>query len=226
METKSPIIKLQNVNKVYVKNKNTIQVLKNINFKIANNSFTALSGPSGSGKTTLLKIIGGYIKPTSGEIFFNGEDISKYTDAQLVNFRRRNVGIIFQDYYLDQNLTLQQNIELPAYFANLARSSKQRTEELINGTDLQERLKHYPSELSGGQIQRAAVLRAIYLKPNIVLADEPTSNLDDKNAHIILSYLKNLQQKGHTIIIASHDNRTSSYIDSLIKIQNGEVECD
>ena len=183
-----------------------------------------MSGLSGSGKTTLLKIIGGYERVSSGKVFFGEKDISSLNNKEITAFRRQNVGMIFQDYYLDENLTFRENIELPAMFAKMTEEEiKKRTEELVAGTDLAERLDHYPDEISGGQAQRAAILRAVYLKPDLILADEPTSNIDDLNAKFVLDNLKELQQKGHTILIASHDSRVLEYADVVIKIENGKI---
>ncbi len=171
-----------------------------------------------------MKIIGGYEQPSSGRVLFDGLDISGLRESDLVNFRRNNVGMIFQDYYLDENLTFKENIELPAVFANLSATEMEtRTDELTADTDLADRMSHYPVEISGGQAQRAAIMRAIYLKPKLVLADEPTSNLDDHNAKHVLKLLKDLQRRGHTIIIASHDSRVLPYADLELKLENGAL---
>lgn len=227
MDIERPIVQLQNVSKTFKKNKNPVLVLNDINLEVRKASFTVLSGLSGSGKTTLLKIIGGFEKASSGKVLFNGEDISGLSNEKLTAFRRKNVGMIFQDYYLDENLTFRENIELPAMFADIKEEEiAARTKELVEGTDLAERLNHYPDEISGGQAQRAAILRAVYLKPDLILADEPTSNLDDLNAKLVLDNLKELQQKGHTILLASHDARVLEYADAVIKMTDGKVICD
>lgn len=224
MENTSVIVRLQNVCKSYRKNGKSLLVLNDVSLAINRASFTVLSGLSGSGKTTLLKIIGGYEHPDSGNVFFNERDIGSLNDIELTNFRRQNVGMIFQDYYLDENLTFRENIELPAMFANLTEAEiKQRTAELVVDTDLAKRLNHYPTEISGGQAQRAAVLRAIYLQPELILADEPTSNIDDSNAKLVLDILRKLQQKGRTILIASHDARVLAYADRVIKLSEGKI---
>lgn len=224
MDIERPIVQLQNVGKTFKKNKNPVLVLNDINLEVRKASFTVLSGLSGSGKTTLLKIIGGFETASSGKILFNEQDISALSGEQLTVFRRKNVGMIFQDYYLDENLTFRENIELPAMFAKMNDAEiAERTKELIAGTDLAERLDHYPDEISGGQAQRAAILRAVYLKPDLILADEPTSNIDDLNAKLVLDNLKDLQQKGHTILIASHDARVLEYADAVVKIAEGKI---
>ncbi len=187
-------------------------------------SFTVLSGLSGSGKTTLLKIIGGYERIDSGVICFNERDIGSLSDTELTKFRRQNVGMIFQDFCLDENLTFRENIELSAMFANLTDMEiEQRTAELVADTDLAKRLDHYPTEISGGQAQRAAILRAIYLQPELILADEPTSNIDDLNIKHVLDTFKELQQKGHTILVASHDVRVLTYADTVVKLAEGKI---
>lgn len=224
MDIERPIVQLQNVSKTFKKNKNPVLVLNDINLEVRKASFTVLSGLSGSGKTTLLKIIGGFEKASSGKILFNDQDIGALSGEQLTVFRRKNVGMIFQDYYLDENLTFRENIELPAMFAKMNDAEiAERTKELIAGTDLAERLDHYPDEISGGQAQRAAILRAVYLKPDLILADEPTSNIDDLNATLVLDNLKDLQQKGHTILVASHDARVLEYADAVVKIAEGKI---
>lgn len=224
MDIERPIVQLQNVSKTFKKNKNPVLVLNDINLEVRRASFTVLSGLSGSGKTTLLKIIGGFETASSGKILFNDQDIGALSGEQLTVFRRKNVGMIFQDYYLDENLTFRENIELPAMFAKMNDAEiAERTKELIAGTDLAERLDHYPDEISGGQAQRAAILRAVYLKPDLILADEPTSNIDDLNAKLVLDNLKDLQQKGHTILVASHDARVLEYADAVVKIAEGKI---
>lgn len=224
MENDYAIVRLQDVSKSYNKDKKSVLVLNDISLSVKKSSFTVLSGLSGSGKTTLLKIIGGYERVSSGKVFFGEKDISSLNNKEITAFRRQNVGMIFQDYYLDENLTFRENIELPAMFAKMTEEEiKKRTEELVAGTDLAERLDHYPDEISGGQAQRAAILRAVYLKPDLILADEPTSNIDDLNAKFVLDNLKELQQKGHTILIASHDSRVLEYADVVIKIENGKI---
>lgn len=224
MDIERPIVQLQNVGKTFKKNKNPVLVLNDINLEVRRASFTVLSGLSGSGKTTLLKIIGGFETASSGKILFNDQDIGALSGEQLTVFRRKNVGMIFQDYYLDENLTFRENIELPAMFAKMNDAEiAERTKELIAGTDLAERLDHYPDEISGGQAQRAAILRAVYLKPDLILADEPTSNIDDLNAKLVLDNLKDLQQKGHTILVASHDARVLEYADAVVKIAEGKI---
>lgn len=224
MENDYAIVRLQDVSKSYNKDKKSVLVLNDISLSVKKSSFTVLSGLSGSGKTTLLKIIGGYERVSSGKVFFGEKDISSLNNKEITAFRRQNVGMIFQDYYLDENLTFRENIELPAMFAKMTEEEiKKRTEELVAGTDLAERLNHYPDEISGGQAQRAAILRAVYLKPDLILADEPTSNIDDLNAKFVLDNLKELQQKGHTILIASHDSRVLEYADAVIKIENGKI---
>ena len=224
MDIERPIVQLQNVSKTFKNNKKPVLVLNDINLEVRKASFTVLSGLSGSRKTTLLKIIGGFETASSGKILFNGQDISALSGGQLTVFRRKNVGMIFQDYYLDENLTFRENIELPAMFAKMNDAEiAERTKELIAGTDLAERLDHYPDEISGGQAQRAAILRAVYLKPDLILADEPTSNIDDLNAKLVLDNLKDLQQKGHTILIASHDARVLEYADAVVKIAEGKI---
>ncbi|MDR3297913.1 MAG: ABC transporter ATP-binding protein [Candidatus Nomurabacteria bacterium] len=218
-------ITLSEISKTYTIKHKPVTALSNINFTVNNSAFLVLTGPSGSGKSTILQLISGIEQPTSGQIIIDGQNITKMTNSELTTFRRKKVGIIFQQFYLEPTLTLRQNIELPAIFFNLSPEERnQRTKELANLMGLSEHLDHLPSQLSGGQIQRAAVARAIYNKPSILIADEPTSNLDHDNIHTVINLFKQIQQTyGTTIIIAAHDQTIANEATQVIKLDAGRI---
>jgi putative ABC transport system ATP-binding protein len=218
-------ITISSISKQYKIKRRTVIALKDINLTIEDNAFLVLTGPSGSGKSTLLQLISGIEPPTSGQIIVDDQDITKMTNRQLTAFRRRNIGIIFQQFYLEPTLTLRQNMELPAMFLNLpAKTREKRTAELADYMGLADHLDHLPSELSGGQIQRAAVARAIYHKPFILIADEPTSNLDPDNLAAILNLFKQIQQTYQTtIVIATHDQTIAKSATQVIKLNEGTI---
>ncbi len=207
-----PIISFQAVNKEYTIKHQTIVALKDITFSIRPGSFCLLNGPSGSGKSTILKLILGVEKPTSGEI-------------QINSTSSHPVGFIPQGYYLDPAQTVRKNIELPAIFTKLSTTDRnQRTNELSNLFGLDALLERLPQQLSGGQIQRVAIARALYNRPDIILADEPTSNLDYENANLVLRTLSHLCHNfGTTIILATHDSRAKLYANQLLTLTSDHI---
>ncbi|MFV0485419.1 MAG: ABC transporter ATP-binding protein [Candidatus Saccharimonadales bacterium] len=221
----SNIVEFRNVTRKYVLGKKEIKAVNDVSFSIKQGQFVVIAGHSGSGKSTILQMMSGLETPNSGSIMVSGNEISRMTNADLTKMRRNDIGIIFQNFYLEQELTLRQNIELPAMFANIRKDvRKKRTAELTQATELSEHLDHRPAELSGGQIQRAAILRAIYNNPKIIVADEPTSNLDNQNANNVLKILKRLQdESGATIVIATHDNKVLPFADRVIEMKNGAI---
>lgn len=219
------IITLEGVSKKYnIKNKQ-INALNNINLTVEKSSFLVITGASGSGKSTLLQLMGGIDMPTSGQVIIDGQNITNAPSRQLVKFRSQKIGIIFQQFFLEPNLTLRQNIELPAMFLNMTdEDRKKRTTELAVYMGLQEYLDHLPAELSGGQIQRAAIARSIYNNPDILIADEPTSSLDQENVLNIINLFKQIQKNyGTTIIIATHDQGFTNYATQVVKLSNGSI---
>lgn len=218
-------ILLSDISKQYIVKRKPVDALKNVSFEVSDAAFLLLTGPSGSGKSTILQLISGIEQPTSGQILINDQDITKMPNRKLTDFRRQTIGIVFQQFYLEPTLNLRQNIELPAMFAKQSSEfRKQRTAELAELMGLQEVLDHLPSELSGGQIQRGAVARAIYNKPAILIADEPTSNLDSENVNAIINLFKQVQQAyGTTIIIASHDQNLAPYASQTVKLDHGSI---
>ena len=221
------MIQLKNITKSFDLNKNKVEVLKGINLQIADDEFIALMGPSGSGKSTLLGILAGIDSPTSGDIFIYGQDISKKKEDELARFRNKNVGIVFQAYNLIPSLNAIQNVKAPLYAGKNKLSSKeidQRAKELLNMVGLSHRETHKPGELSGGEQQRVAIARALINKPKILVADEPTGNLDAKTGKEILDLMQKVSKEMHlTIIMATHNNEIAKLADRVVKISDGII---
>lgn len=219
-------IETKNLTKTFTTKKRTTTVLDNVNLKVNSGEIITINGTSGSGKTTLLQIIGGLDRPSSGQVIINGkDDITKLNDNELSAFRNKTFGFVFQSFYLQPFLTLRQNIELPSMFSNTpVEARKSRTEELAEYLSLSDRLDFMPSELSGGQIGRAAILRAIYSKPSIILVDEPTGNLDNKNSKAVLELLKKINSDfNSTIVIVTHDELVNQYTNRIFKLEHGNL---
>lgn len=200
-------------------------ILKDINLEIAENSFTILKGVSGSGKSTLLNIIGGIESPTSGNIIIDNQNISNLKRRDRVNFYRKKIGFIFQGFYLQPQLTIKDNIALMAIFAGISRFEREkRVYELAEKLGISEILNQLPSEISGGQAERACIARALYMSPEIILADEPTNNLDPDNAKNVIKILKTLQiEEQSTVIIATHDPMVEKYATQILSLKDGSI---
>ncbi|BDR64368.1 ABC transporter ATP-binding protein [Clostridium tetani] len=217
------VLKTIDLSKSYGSGDTKVDALKNINISINEGEFVAVVGASGSGKSTLLHLLGGVDKPTSGKVIVDGADIYALSEKELAVFRRRKIGFIFQFYNLIPVLTAEENITLPILLDN-KKVDKKYEEELINILGLQNRRNHLPSELSGGQQQRVSIGRALAYKPSIILADEPTGNLDSKNSKEIIELLRFSVQKYHqTLIIITHDLNIASQADRIITIEDGSV---
>lgn len=227
VETKlSPIIlSVHDLVKEYKVGRQKIQALNDISLDIREGEFVAIVGASGSGKSTLLQMLGGLDKPTSGTITINNLRLDKMSDRKLSNFRNQTIGFVFQSFYLQPFLSLQRNIEVAAMPNGMKRlERKERAKQLASAVGLSERLGHKPKELSGGQIQRAAIARALLNQPKIILADEPTGNLDSENSREIISLFRHLQQKfGTTVIIATHDQEVAAQADRIITVKDGGI---
>jgi putative ABC transport system ATP-binding protein len=218
-----PVIELKNVSKTYCKTGVPVKALKKINLKINRKESIAIMGPSGSGKSTMLHMIGCLDKPTSGKVLINGKDILKLDDNDIARIRRKTIGFIFQFFNLIPNFTALKNVELPMIFSNFPDKEK-RAEELLKTVGLENRIDHYPSQLSGGEIQRVSIARAMANKPDIILADEPTGNLDSKSGKEILDILNKLnKERGVTLVIVTHDRNIASRFRELIYIKDGEI---
>lgn len=220
------ILKIKNLCKSYGDGEVKVDALKNINISINEGEFVCIVGPSGSGKSTLLHLLGGVDKPTSGEVYINNENIYKLNSDELSIFRRRNVGIVYQFYNLIPVLSVKENILLPAELDN-RKIDKDYLEDLLKTLNLKDREGHLPNELSGGQQQRTSIGRALINRPKIVLADEPTGNLDSKNSKEIIELLKlSVKKYNQTLIIITHDENIARQADRIITIKDGSIISD
>ena len=219
------LVSVKKLIKRYVRGKQTVEVLHNLDLEIEAGEFVALMGPSGSGKTTLLNLIGGLDRPTMGEIEVAGEQINTLSGGQLAKWRARHVGFIFQFYNLMPTLTAEQNVELPLLLTNLSGSQrKANVKAALELVDLADRSKHKPSELSGGQQQRVAIARAIVADPTLLVCDEPTGDLDRETAEEILGLLQLLnKQQGKTIIMVTHDPKAAEFASRVIHLDKGAL---
>ena len=217
------LIQVQDLAKTYRVGRQDITALGGVSLNIHKGEFVALTGPSGSGKSTLLQLIGGLDKPTAGSVIVGDKNILKFGDRQISEFRNRTIGFVFQFFYLQPFLKLQQNLEVPGMFARTPKKERHaRSTELAEKVDLSDRLKHFPKELSGGQMQRAAIARALLNNPKILLADEPTGNLDSKNGQAIIELFEAVRSElGTTVVIVTHDASIAARADREIKLSDG-----
>lgn len=223
--TEDTIISIKDLTKHYKKGRRRIEVLKNITLNIQKSEIVAITGPSGSGKSTLLHILGCLDKPSAGTILVNKQSTTKLSDAKLSKLRRSTIGFVFQSFYLQPFLRLGDNVAVPAMFTNTKRRViDANVATLLQQIGLTDRSKHFPKELSGGQVQRAAIARALINRPHIILADEPTGNLDSKNTAAIMQLFETIRQKlGTTIIIVTHDEKIAAKADRIIRIEDGAI---
>ena len=221
------IIQLQAIRKNYYLGKQTIEVLKGITFDILKNEYVALMGPSGSGKSTLMNILGCLDTPTSGKYILNEKDVSRTSDNDLADVRNNEIGFVFQQFNLLPRLTAVENVALPLVYAGIPK--KQRTEramEVLRKVDLVDRSHHKPNEMSGGQNQRVAIARALVNDPSIILADEPTGNLDSKTSYEIMEIFGKIHDSGNTVILVTHEEDISHYAHRIIRLRDGVIESD
>lgn len=226
VSSKAPtVIELAGVAKTYKLGRQQVEALKEASLQIRQGEFVAITGTSGSGKSTLLQLIGGLDKPTAGTVTVDGHDIGRLSDRKLSVFRNRTVGFVFQFFYLQPFLNLQVNLEVPGMFARTKRADRAtRARELAEAVDLSDRLKHLPKELSGGQMQRAAIARALLNKPKVLLADEPTGNLDSTNSQAIIALFEKIRRDyGTTVIIVTHDAAVARRADREIVMKDGLI---
>lgn len=225
MENKQPIVKTVDLSKRYKVGKTTIQALNGVSITINQGEFVAITGESGSGKSTLLQMIGCLDKPTNGQVVVDGNDTSRLSDARLSDLRKEMIGFVFQSFYLQPFLTLNDNVTVPAMFTNKRkRDIDEQVNTLLSQVGLRDRKNHYPKELSGGQIQRAAIARALVNNPRIVLADEPTGNLDSQNSASILSLFQGVRaQFNTTVIIVTHSMEIATQADRIITLKDGSI---
>lgn len=207
--------------------KQTIKVLKELSFSINKNEYVALMGPSGSGKSTLMNILGCLDTPTAGKYILNKQDVSRLVDDELAEIRNKEIGFVFQTFNLLPRSTALDNVALPLVYAGLSKGDREkRAIEVLDQVGLSDRVKHKPNELSGGQRQRVAVARAMVNNPSIILADEPTGNLDSKTSYEIMALFDEIHKKGNTIILVTHEEDIAQHAHRIIRLRDGEIESD
>jgi len=225
--TLSPIIHLQDLHKSYFMGKQAVTVLKGISLDIFKNEYVALMGPSGSGKSTLMNILGCLDSPTSGSYILNGKDVSKMQDDSLAEVRNKEIGFVFQQFNLLPRMTALENVALPLVYAGIPK--KQRLEqamEVVRKVGLEDRSHHKPNELSDGQCQRVAIARALVNNPSIILADEPTGNLDSKTSQEIMEMFHTIHEGGNTVVLVTHEEDIANYARRIIRLRDGKIETD
>jgi len=220
------VIELENVSKIYDMGENKVKAVDGVSIKVKKGQFIAIMGPSGSGKSTAMNLVGSLDSATRGKILLDGQDISKLHESDLAQIRGRKIGFIFQSFNLIQNMTAKENIILPMVFQNVDESERERKgEELLRLVDLWERRDHYPNQLSGGQQQRVAIARALANDPEVILADEPTGNLDTKTGEIVMDFLEKLHKQGKTIIMVTHDpEKATKHAEIVYWLKDGKLE--
>ena len=218
------LISLKDIYKIYNVGGEEVRALDGINLEIKENEYVAIMGPSGSGKSTLMNMIGCLDTPTSGVYEFEGEMVQVMDDAQLASIRNRKIGFVFQTFNLLPKATAQHNVEIPLVYANIQKAQRiQLASDALDSVGLEDRMHHKPNELSGGQRQRVAIARALVNSPSIILADEPTGNLDSKSGHEIMDIFNLLHKKGHTIILVTHEDYIAKQAHRTIRLFDGKV---
>ncbi len=221
------MIKLNNLSRVFRTEEIETTALSNINIKVSKGDFLMIMGPSGCGKSTLLSILGMLDSPTSGDYLFSDQNISELKESQLSEIRKRNIGFVFQSFNLIDELTVFENVELPLKYQGISRvERKKRTEEILKRIGLEHRANHLPQYLSGGQQQRVSVARALVISPKLILADEPTGNLDSKNGEEVMQMLRQLNSEGTTIIMVTHSETDAQYGNRIVKVFDGQLIMD
>lgn len=223
---KKEIISLKNVFKYYQMGEITVKAVDGIDFKINKGDFVAIMGPSGSGKSTSMNLVGSLDVPTKGHVYLDNEDISELTESELAQVRGKKIGFIFQSFNLIPNLTVKENVMLPMMFQGMNIYEREAiAEDLLRKVDLDDRADHYPNQISGGQMQRVAIARALANDPEVILADEPTGNLDTKTGIKVMEFLQQLNKEGKTIIMVTHEPELAeSYADTVYWLRDGKVE--
>ena len=221
-----PLLSARGLSKSYAMGRRTLEVLRSVDLDVARGEFLALRGASGAGKSTLLHLMGGLDSPNAGEIHFAGQNLASFSESELTHFRNRRVGFVFQAYHLLPELTALENVCLPARVARIsAGTAEKRGRELLARAGLQERVEHKPFELSGGEQQRVAIARALINEPELLLADEPTGNLDSHTGGEIIELLKSLRAEKHmTLAIATHDEEIAAHAERTIQLVDGQIQ--
>ncbi|WP_026767949.1 ABC transporter ATP-binding protein [Asinibacterium sp. OR53] len=223
----NPIIQLESIEKSYFMGNQAIQALKGVSLEISKNEYVALMGPSGSGKSTLMNILGCLDSPTGGRYILNGLDVSKMPDDSLASVRNTEIGFVFQQFNLLPRLTAAENVALPLIYAGIGR--KERTEramEALQKVGLETRSHHKSNELSGGQIQRVAIARALVNNPSLLLADEPTGNLDTRTSAEVMEIFSKIQEAGNTVVLVTHEEDIAAYAHRIVRMRDGVIESD
>ena len=223
----SEVITITNLTKHYLMGKEVIKALNGVSLSISRNEYVALMGPSGSGKSTLMNILGCLDTPSDGKYMLNNQDVSHLKDDDLAAIRNKEIGFVFQTFNLLPRLTAKENVELPMIYAGMSKAERnKRSMEVLDQVRLSDRVHHKPNELSGGQRQRVAIARALVNNPSIILADEPTGNLDTKTSVEIMSILNDIHQRGNTVILVTHEEDIADYAHRIIRLRDGVIETD
>ena len=226
-ETMSALVEIQDISKIYNPGENEVRALDHISLTIQKGEFVAIIGQSGSGKSTLMNMIGCLDVPTEGTYILNGQNVSKLSDNELSDIRNQEIGFIFQGFNLIANLTALENVELPLIYRGIDRKTRKKLAvESLKKVGLEKRMDHKPNEMSGGQQQRVAIARAIAAKPPVILADEPTGNLDSASSREIMEILKGMHRSGETLILITHDNGIAAQARRVVRIMDGKIESD
>lgn len=221
------IIEVKKLQKRYLMGDEVIDALKSIDLKVQKNEYLALMGPSGSGKSTLMNLIGCLDSPTSGEYILHGIDVSKMSDSELADVRNKEIGFVFQTFNLLPRMTALENVALPLVYAGVSKVDREeRARNVLLEVGLADRMTHKPNELSGGQRQRVAIARALINNPAIILADEPTGNLDSKTSEEIMNIFKEIHKRGNTIIVVTHEPDIAAFADRIVRLKDGYIESD
>lgn len=223
----NPLIKITNIKRDFVLGEEIVHVLKGIDLEIDKGEYVALMGPSGSGKSTLMNLLGCLDTPTSGTYVLNGKDVSKMKDDELAEIRNKEIGFVFQTFNLLPRTTALDNVALPMIYAGFSKTDRRtRAQEVLTQVGLSDRMDHHPNQLSGGQRQRVAVARALVNSPSIILADEPTGNLDSKTSVEIMKLFNDIHANGNTVILVTHEEEIAEYAHRIIRLRDGMVESD
>ncbi len=224
---KDPIIHITGVTKIYDLGRTQVRALAGVDLKIFPNDYVAIMGPSGSGKSTLMNMLGCLDTPTAGQYYFSGEDVARMSDNELADIRNRRIGFVFQSFNLLPRSSILRNVELPLVYAGLPKKEREeRAMQALEHVGLKDRVRHRPNELSGGQRQRVAIARALVTDPTILLADEPTGNLDSKTGVEIMELFERLYQRGHTIILVTHEDDIAKHARRMVHLRDGLIESD
>ncbi len=225
--TDRALIELRNITKIYQMGTQEVRALAGVSLDVHANEYVAIMGPSGSGKSTMMNILGCLDTPTSGQYFLNGQDVSRMSDNELAEIRNREIGFVFQTFNLLPRINCLQNVELPLIYAGLSRARRRAmAEQALQNVGLGDRMYHKPNELSGGQRQRVAVARALVNNPSIILADEPTGNLDTRTGEEIMHLFEELYRRGNTLLVVTHEEDIAQHARRIIRLRDGLIESD